>query len=176
MNSSVDRPKTEPAMVAPLKVCVLNHSFFGFIPPAVKLTYCNLLSGLLHTLITTYFWHHGWRSLIIWNFEKMEQQKSTLYFKSNMVPPSQGQKSVHKHFLSGSEFPREKTFNANSRLHFISESCGLVPHSSETRCISPVTLVLSPTQAARSIFCEVLSSTVCLCFPSLSPSGAIDSV
>lgn len=70
-----------------------------------------------------------------------------------MVPPSQGQKSAHKCFLSGSEIPREKALNATSCLRFI-----------------------SPTRAARSIFCEVLLSTVCLCLLSLSPSGAADSV
>lgn len=57
-----------------------------------------LLLALLCFLIPTHMWHPAWRSLIIWKFEETELQRSTLNTSRNIVPPSQGQKSVQKHF------------------------------------------------------------------------------
>lgn len=136
----------------------------------------TLLLGLLCSLIPTHVWYPAWRTLAIQKFEETVLQRTTLNTSRNIVPPSQGQKSVHKHFWVALNFPRKKAFSANSRLHFTSESHGLVPHFSETRCMSLVMFVLCPTRAARSIFSEVFLSTVCLCFHSLSPRGGIDSV
>lgn len=76
----------------------------------------------------------------------MQLQISILNTERTTVPASHGQKSVHKYFLSNSEFYREKAFNANSRLHFTWESCGLLSHPSDPRCISPVTLCFLPLE------------------------------
>lgn len=55
-------------------------------------------------------------------------------------------KSLCTNTWSGSEFPREKEFNANSRLHFTSESHGLASHSSETRCSPQSRLCFIPLE------------------------------
>lgn len=58
----------------------------------------TLLLRLLCSLIPTHLWHPAWRSLLIRKFEGTEPQRSTLNTSRSIVPLSQGQKSVHKHF------------------------------------------------------------------------------
>lgn len=68
----------------------------------------TLLLGLLCSLIPTHVWHPAWRALIIWKFEETKLQRNTLNTSRNIAPPSQGQKSVHKHFWVVLSFPERK--------------------------------------------------------------------
>lgn len=56
---------------------------FGCISPAVKLSCCNPSSFQGYCVLSSplNFWHHGWRSLIIWNSERAELRRSTLNIK-----------------------------------------------------------------------------------------------
>lgn len=105
----------------------------------------TLLLWLMCFLIPTHMWHPAWRSLIIWKFEQTELQRNTLNTSRNIVPPSQGQKSVHKHLEWFWISQRESIeCKLTSALHF--RKPGLASHSSESRCCPQSRLCFVPLE------------------------------